>query len=258
MTPDTTSPEVLRAAARARALLAQPLAYLEPAPDGYLLRLSEDRRRRPALKLQESVFAALAGEGVLSPRSAGGWRLSRTAAISDGAAPPPGRPGVIEGERLVSERDGRLVARRANLGESPVAWLARRKDGLGRPYLQPWEAGAAERLAADVARAGVIGRLTMDWSGGPRGSGGWTGPDPAERNRFAKARVEAAMEAMTDDVRPLVTLVCLKNAGLEEAERALGLRRRTGRDRLQEGLRQLALHYGLIPPGVQLSSSTSS
>ena len=59
------------------------------------------------------------------------WTMRPASEAAD--APEPGRPGVIDGRRDVIQADGRLVAHPANLGESPIAWLARRKDASGRP-----------------------------------------------------------------------------------------------------------------------------
>lgn len=245
--PDDDAVE--RAAARVRALLGQPFAFVEGGEGRYRLRLDDDRRRRPALTFDEAVFARLAGVGVLTPRQAGGWRLART--HLDAHTPPQGdrtegRPGVVEGERMVAEPDGRLVRRRVNLNASPVAWLAARRDAAGRPFVERAEAAAAERLADDHARTGVNGRLTMDWSPTSRSGGaGWNGLDSAERARFAKVRLLRALEAMDRTARPVVEQICLRGCGLEQAERLLGLRPRTGRAHLTRGLRQLAEHYGL-------------
>jgi hypothetical protein len=234
-----------RTTTRARALLEQPFAFIEPTADGYRLRLDEDRRRRPALSFGEAVFAQLAQEGALATRPAGGWRLARTALPTVEALDRAGRPGVLEGERTVIDPDGRTVRRRANLAVTPLAWLAARRDAAGRPLLHPAEAAAAERLAADHAKAGTLGRLTMAWGEARGESGGWRGFDPAERVRFARVRLLDALGAMDPDARAVVEQVCLSSQGLEAAERALGLRARSGRERLLRGLRQLAVHYGL-------------
>jgi hypothetical protein len=153
---------------------------------------------------------------------------------------------MIEGERLVTAADGSLHPRRANLGESPVAWLARRKGPDGRPWLEPAQVRAAERLREDFEEAGVLGRLTMDWSGAPRVGGGRARPlDPAERARSAKARVQAALDAAGPEAAPFLSRICLMGSALGTAERDLGLARRTGKTVLKAGLARLARHYGL-------------
>ena len=219
---------VERTAARAAALLRRPSAYLEPVGQGYAVRMSADRRRRPVLALDETVFGLLARRPGLKPRAGGGWTLAWSA--PEGEAPPPGRPGFIEGEKSVAEAPGRTVTRRANLGESPIAWLARRKDSHGRPWLSPEEAAAGEKLRDDFHRAGTLGRLTMAWDAGPRSKGGrGPGLEPAERSRAAKARVAAALEAVGPGLKEILEHVCLAGTALDAAERDLGLPRRAGK-----------------------------
>lgn len=236
--------EETRLARRALDALARPGAYLEPAGEAYAVRLGADRRRRPLLHINEAVLRTLIREPGLKPRSEQGWTL--IAQTASPPSPPPGRPGVIEGERTLVEADGRFVQRRANLGESPIAWLARRRDAEGNPWLDPAEVRAAERLREDVERAGTLGRLTMDWSGAPR-SGGRRGAglDPAERARSAKDRVRAALDAVGPELSPMLERICLMGAPLAAAERALGLPRRTGKTQLKAALARLARHYRL-------------
>lgn len=238
-----TDDPVERAALRALTHLRQPAARLERAGASYRIRSGPDRRLRPVMALDAAVFAALAGRGVLSPRG-DGWVLARTAAAPD-APSLAGRPGVVEGERETVDPDGGWVRRRVNLGESPVAWLARRRDARGRPWLSPAELAAAERLRADHEQTGVLGRLTMDWSGMPRSGAGWTGIDPAERDRAAKQRLARALEAVGPSLRPVLERVVLNGSALEAAERSLDLPRRAGKTVLKLALERLAVHYGL-------------
>ena len=107
-------------------------APLEAEGEGYRLRTGPDRRRRPLMTLTEAQFLLLVAEPGLKPRPQGGWIAAASIAR---AAPPPGRPGVVLGERVVVEPDGVRATRVANLGESPIAWLARRRDASGQPWL---------------------------------------------------------------------------------------------------------------------------
>jgi hypothetical protein len=239
-----TAPDAAqRAVARALAYLRQPLARVERVGSGYRLRLGPDRRTRPAMSFEAAVFDALAAKGALSPYR-DGWVLARTARALE-AADRAGRPGVIEGERAVVEPDGHIVPRRANLGESPIAWLARRRDSRGQPWLTPPEIAAAMRLRADHDLCGVQGRLTMDWSGMPRSGAGWTGVDPAETHRAARQRVANALAAVGPGLREVLESVVLTGSALEAAERAQGLPRRAGKTVLKLALGRLAEHYGL-------------
>lgn len=232
---------------RARSLLARPDAWLDAAGDGYALRLGGDRRGRVLLTLDEAVLRALVERPGLRPRDGGGWRARRATETRRPGAPPPGRPGFIDGERPVMEIDGRVVLRRANLGESPVAWLARRKDSSGRPWLTPIEVAAGERLRteAEIALSGPS--LTMRWDALPRGGagGGASRSEPTDRALTAGARVEAALDACGPRLRAMVETVCVRGTSLQLAERELSLRRRQGKTLLKHGLQALAEHYGL-------------
>ncbi len=133
---------------RARSLLARREAWIEGGPDVYRLRLSPDRRGRVVLELDAATFQAVfESPGLVA--TPGGWR--GRAPVADG--PAAGRPGFEPGEKAVMEADGRVVLKPANLGQSPVLWLARRKGLDGRPWLEPAEVAAAERLRADWEQA---------------------------------------------------------------------------------------------------------
>ena len=230
---------------RARSLLQRPGAWLDQANGAYPLRLGGDRRSRVVLTLDEAVFRAVIEQPGLRLREGGGW-LPRAANDHAPAAPPPGRPGVIEGERAVMEGDGRLTMRRANLGESPILWLARRKDQSGRPWLTPAEVAAGERLRAEAEIAAAGPSLTMRWDALPRaGSGGGCSMEPAEHALSAAARVEAALTACGPRLRSLVERVCIHGTSLQMAEQDLSLRRRQGKTVLKQGLQALAAHYGI-------------
>lgn len=234
--------EADRAALRAAALLNRSEAWISEEGGGYAVRTSADRRRRPPMRLDQAAFERLTREPGLKPRPEGGWRL---------AAPLPrerpdraGRPGVIEGVRTVADETGVATPRRVILGESPLEWLARRKDGQGRPWLDPVEVAAGEKLREDLQRAGTIGRLTMSWDAGPRDrSPRGPGADPLLHGRAAKARVAAALEAVGPGLREVLEQVCLRGTALEAAERGLGLPRRSGKTMLKLALQRLAAHY---------------
>lgn len=232
---------------RARALLDRPGAWLDQSGAAYPLRLGGDRRGRVVLTLDEAAFRALVERPGLRRRDGGGWLPRPRPATNTSLTPsPPGRPGLIEGERPFMELDGRLTTRRANLGESPVAWLARRKDASGRPWLSPAEVAAGERLRheAEIALSGPS--LTMRWDALPRAGGGSSARvEPSDRALSAAARIEAALSACGPRLRALVERVCIHGTSLQLAEQDLCLRRRQGKTILKQGLQALAEHYGL-------------
>ena len=232
---------------RARSLLDRPGAWLDQSGAAYPLRLGGDRRGRVVLTLDEAAFRALIERPGLRRRDGGGWLPRPRAVANNSPSPsPPGRPGLIEGERPVMEPDGRLTTRRANLGESPVAWLARRKDASGRPWLTPAEVAAGERLRADGEIALTGPSLTMRWDALPRSGGGSSARvEPGDRALSASARVEAALSACGPRLRALVERVCIHGTSLQLAEQDLSLRRRQGKTVLKLGLQALAEHYGI-------------
>ncbi|MGZ9114843.1 MAG: DUF6456 domain-containing protein [Brevundimonas sp.] len=232
-------------AARARRLLLRRGGWIEAAPEGYALRVGRDRRACILLTVDEVVFRRLVEEPGLKIRPGGGW-VART------AAPPlsiavtgPGRPGMIEGVRAVMEGDGEVALRRANLGHSAIAWLARRRDADGRPWLSRAEIAAADRLARDAEEALRGPSVTMRWDALPRvGAGGdasgRTGPGASAM--AASRRVEAALAAC-GPARGMVEAICIRSSALQAAERDLGLARRRGKTLLKTGLTALADHY---------------
>ncbi len=234
---------------RARTLLARPGAWVEAQTrEGrgsvYLVRLGADRRSRVNLTLDEAGFRALVERPGLRARAGGGWVVRARAVASGG--PEPGRPGVIEGTKGVMEADGTLSERRANLGESPIAWLARRKDQSGRPWLTPAQIVAGERLRMDAEIAQSGPSLTMRWDALPRsGTGSAARVEPGDRAMAAGRRMEAALTAVGPRLRPFLSRICIEGSALQMAEREQGLRRRQGKTVLKQGLQVLAEHYGI-------------
>lgn len=228
--------------ARARRLLARRGGWIEAAAEGYGLRSGGDRRSRVVLVLDEAGFRQLVENPGLRGRPGGGW-VARTAAPERPVSPEPGRPGMIEGSRTVMEGDGRPVLRRANLGQSAVAWLARRKTADGQPWLLAAQVAAAARLGLDVEMAARGPSLPLRWDVLPRaGAGSAVQAEPGDPAMAAARRVEAALAAC-GSARPIVEAICIRASALQAAERDLGLRRREGKILLQKGLAALAVHY---------------
>ncbi len=233
-------------AARARGLLARGGWIDIAGADGrYAVRLAGDRRGRPVMMLDETDFCVLIAPPGLRGRPGGGWAQRADRPAAD--APRAGAPGRIEGERAVMEADGRLILRRANLGESPIAWLARRKDAQGRPLLSPVEVAAGERLRLDAELAQSGPSMTMRWDALPRtgASGSSARVEPGDRALAAGRRVARALEACAPAARAFVAEICIRQGSLQLAEQAAGLRRREGKTALKAGLQALARHYGI-------------
>lgn len=228
--------EACRLAERAMRLLSRSGAVIEAQALGYGVRLGPSRRRSVMLTLDEAAFQALARAATLRPRAQGGWTM--TARPEPVAPPPAGRPGVIEEE--VRGPSGNV---RRNLGESPIAWLARRRDADGQPWLTSVEAAAGERLREEFENLGTQGRMTMRWEATPRVDGGQPGLSPVERDVAARQRIAKALEAVGPGLREILERVCLLGSALETAERSLKLPRRAGKTVLKLALQRLARHY---------------
>ena len=231
-----------RLADRVRRALNRPDAFVEEAGPDYVLRCTADRRRPAALRFEEPVFRALLEAPGLTTRVAGGWRAAAVWREPDLHLAE--RPGVADGETEVMV-EGVRVRRAANLASSAIAWLARRCDSEGRPWLSSAQLAAAERLQEDHRLSGQIGRTTMDWSFAPRAPSSSRGSDPVLVHVAAKARVRRALEAVDARLRPVAERLCLRDLSLSAVERELGLASRGARPLLQAALDQLAKYYGI-------------
>ena len=231
------------AATQARRLLARPGGWIEAAPGGgYAVRIAADGPGPARLTVGETDFRALITEPGLKARRGGGW-VMRRAGEPRRQPPAPGRPGLVEGRREVMDGDGVVRSHRANLTGSAIAWLSRRRDVDGQPFIDAAERAAAERLEIDAGAAVAGPSLTMRWDALPRcGGGSAVRAEPGERTLSAGRRVEAALAAC-GPARQMVEHVCIRASSLQAADQALGLRRRDGKVLLKRGLQALAAHY---------------
>jgi hypothetical protein len=138
-----------------------------------------------------------------------------------------------------------------DLKESPLAWLARRKDKDGRPLLSDEEFDAGEKLRADFWFAQMTPRVTANWSlllsagGNSRGAPD-AGIDMKDSIVAARERVRRALASVGPDLAGVLIDVCCHLKGLEASEKASGWPQRSGKIILQIALRQLARHYGML------------
>jgi hypothetical protein len=138
-----------------------------------------------------------------------------------------------------------------NIRESPLTWLASRRDATGRAMLAPWEVEAGERLRADLTFAQLTPRVTMGWSGMPmsakRTASMPGGGQMTDNIVAARTRVTAALRAVGPEFVDILIDVCGHLRGLEEIARNEGWPRRAARLLLQRALSALARHYGMGP-----------
>lgn len=137
-----------------------------------------------------------------------------------------------------------------NLAESPLAWLARRRDGAGGARLTPEQFQAGERLRADFTFAQLGPRVTADWSRAASSATdrrGVAGGGAALRDEVvaAQERVKLALKAVGADFAGVLLDVCCYLKGLTLLETERGWPRRSGKVILLLALSSLARHYGL-------------
>lgn len=134
-----------------------------------------------------------------------------------------------------------------NESESPLAWLARRKDISGKPLIDAAQFAAGERLRADFTRAAMTPRIGANFSApvahGRRG--GESATHYSDLVIAAKERVNLALDAVGPEFSGLLLDVCCFLKGLETVERERGWPRRTSKVVLGLALDRLARHYGI-------------
>lgn len=189
-----------------------------------------DRLVAQGLLIRASHSVALSQEGALLAQ-----RLSASRKI-------PGRDvGVIS----VETSAGPAVAL-ANLSESPLGQLVRRKTKAGAPFLTAREFEAGERLRADYTRGQLMPRLGANWvasvaSGKRAGSGGIA--ELTDAALGARLRVEKAIAAVGPELAGVLIDVCCFLKGLELVETERGWPVRSAKIVLKTALGALARHY---------------
>jgi hypothetical protein len=133
-----------------------------------------------------------------------------------------------------------------DLTESPLRWLASRRDASGRPFLSPAEIEAGERFRLDFTLAGLSPKLGITWAAPVSGgAAAGAGRDYADIVIAAKQRLDRAREAVGPDFAALLMDVCGFLKGVEAVERDRGWPQRTGKVVLKLALGALARAYGL-------------
>lgn len=171
--------------------------------------------------------------------------MTRSGKSSSLAGMSQHRPPRTDGEKLTKPG--------FNTAESPLAWLRARKGSDGRPLISDVQYMAGERLRADYERAMMTGRVTTSWDmSASSGRGGSNRvADISDGAIAARQRHHAAVAAIGPELAGIAVPVCCMSYGMEQAERALDLPKRSGRAVLGLALNALARHYGLgaVPDG---------
>ena len=130
--------------------------------------------------------------------------------------------------------------------ESPLAWLATRRNGKGQALLNPAFLEAGERLRRDLTFAQMLPRVTASWDPSLGGGDRHSAPiSYSETVIAARQRASAALRAAGPEFAGLLMDVCGFLKGLELIETERLWPRRSAKLVLELALSVLARHYGL-------------
>lgn len=203
---------------------------------------------RGTISVEGSVLSTLASDGMLVRASHSvalsgeGAMLARRLNSPSDAFQDKHRD--IELKTVVSS-DGPAVVL-ANLAESPLAQLVRRKTKEGKPFLSAREFQAGERLRHDYTRGQIMPRLGANWvasvSSGRRASGGGLA-ELTDAALGARQRVDSAIAAVGPELSGVLIDICCFLKGLELVEAERGWPVRSAKIVLKTALGVLARHY---------------
>lgn len=206
-----------------------------------------------ATRLTKGEVGTLLARGIVteyarSPRGIRYVRVARAARPRQTAADRR-QAKFLEAERffqVAPDAEPEVVT--VNLGESPLGWLARRKNAEGRAFLTQREVEAGERLRADFERAELGPNVTQDWRRFLTPGG--TGKPVSAQERGVEGGAQAARDRVMDalaDLGPGLSDAALRTCcfleGLETVEAKMSWSARSGKIVLKIALQRLAEHY---------------
>jgi hypothetical protein len=210
-------------------------------------------RRLGVISVEATALDALLDAGCVQAADEGVVRLTETGRAAYARFREAERPFLLQHAELgavtVDTPEGPRAAA-ANLSESPLFKLARRRDRDGRPFLDADLFRAGERLRSDYTRGLLIPRLGVNWAslgGGGSGGPGGGAPDLTDAALAARVRVDRAIEAVGPELAGLLVDVCCFLKGLETVEAERGWPVRSAKVVLKTALSALARHYAPEP-----------
>ncbi len=214
---------------------------IDSAEDGKVLLDGDDRG---TISAPRTALEAMARAGLVERRSAGlslsaAGRASLKRAL---AAVDPFQEQHREMDR-VKMPDGGAVVVAANLAESPLAQLARRKAKDGKPFLTENEWRAGERLRSDYTRGQIMPRMGANWvasvaSG--RRDGGNGVADLTNAALASRQRVDRSIEAVGPELAGVLIDVCCFLKGPGAGGDGARLAGPVGKDRAEDGAWRVA------------------
>jgi len=150
---------------------------------------------------------------------------------------------------LPDPETGQLAPLVVNLRESPLAWLASRKDKAGKPLLDQAQLTAGEKLRSDFEFARLGPQVSKGWrvepgAGRNCGQSRSAAADLSASVLATRARVERMLQKLDPGLRDVVVDVCCRFKGLETVEQERGWPARSARIVLLLALTSLARAYG--------------
>ncbi|MEL6168426.1 MAG: DUF6456 domain-containing protein [Pseudomonadota bacterium] len=133
---------------------------------------------------------------------------------------------------------------RANLAESPLAALARRREKDGTLFLTPEQVAAGERFREDVELSQTGTGAVTDWDGFLAGES--ASPEKGEPQgpaAGAQSRVRLALKDLGPGLGDVTLRCCGHLEGLEATEKRMGWSARSGKIVLRIALDRLRRHY---------------
>ena len=185
-----------------------------------------------------------ADRGAVELSAAGRAHLRRVAAADPATSFRDQHLEIVE-SRIAGEEGPIRVT--VDTGESPLAWLRRRKDRDGAPMIDAAAFEAGERLRRDLTFAGILPSITARWEGAiDKGNGGMRDPAAAtDATIAARQRVRAALGEVGGELADLLVDLCGFLKGLELIERERRWPPRSAKVVVRLALGRLAVHYGL-------------
>ncbi len=163
------------------------------------------------------------------------------------------RAGAKDGRRLEAflADNGRPAQRLTNLKESPLTWLATRRDRSGRALISAAQLAAGERLRRDFTEGRLAPKLTARWDPASararrrRKDGMRTKHEQkfSDEVYAARARVSQALKSVGPEFETILLDTCCFLRGVEESETRYGWPRRSAKLVLRLALSALARHY---------------
>jgi hypothetical protein len=210
--------------------------------------------RRRSVSVEVGRFAGAAGEALVEAglarwQEAGPSGRARLVLTQEGRERAALTQGV-QGVEPVRAMKGRLRREGALLiddSESPLAWLARRRDREGAPLLAPELFQAGERLRRDYDLARTLPSITVRWDAVATDRHAQAQAMPiSEQSLAARQRIDRAMDEVGPEFAGLLFDICACLKGLETIEAERRWPRRSARVVLDLALTKLARHYGLF------------